>query len=63
MNGMDETERLGRNNAIYVAHNDRAVTRWLEKRITQTMRQKVRDLTAQLQAEQAEHGSPGRSRA
>ncbi|MEH0423134.1 hypothetical protein [Streptomyces sp. B21-083] len=40
--------------------SSRAVTRWLEQKLKESMLRSLRDLTAQLRAEQEKRGLPGR---
>lgn len=44
----------------YADFNSRQVTKWLERKIRESMRQSMRTLVAQLKAEQAKHGLPGK---
>ncbi|MGA6873085.1 hypothetical protein ACO8D0_14430 [Streptomyces pratensis] len=40
---MTDEERAARSHAIYVRANERAVTRWLTKRVTTQTRQNLRE--------------------
>jgi hypothetical protein len=41
-------------------YNSRAVQRWLERKIKESIRRSCAELTARLRAEQEEHAKPGR---
>ncbi|WP_405549708.1 hypothetical protein [Streptomyces microflavus] len=49
---MDDAERHRRNDAIYTRHQSRAHTRWLSEKVIGLTRQRLREMTAQLKAEQ-----------
>ncbi|WP_326677684.1 hypothetical protein [Streptomyces sp. NBC_01237] len=49
---MDDAERQRRNDAIYARSQSRSHTRWLEKKVIEMSRQRLRETVTRLQAEQ-----------
>lgn len=48
---MDDAERQRRNDAIYTRAQSRGHTRWLEKKVIETIGQRTRELAVRLKAE------------
>lgn len=49
---MDDAERQRRNDAIYARAQSRGRTCWLEKKVSEVYRQRLKEMTARLKAEQ-----------